>query len=367
MTGEMPGAGQRPPQAGLAGGRSGGSERPGRRPTVYQVAERAGVSIATVSRALRADSPVAPETRRRVMAAARELNWRPSRAAQMLAGNTHDAVAIVLPDLAGPYYAQVIAGFESEVVRQGSSVMVLATHARPAADQMVRDLASRIDGLVVMGQTIPDTTVSDLAQIGIVVILLARPALPGLVTVRSRNDAALELTRHLFSHGRRRLCFLGDPERSPDVRERWEGFVQAHRQEGLTPPAGPVPCQGLEAEPGYRAALEVFQSGAGPDGIVCANDEVASGVYRAAAETGRQIPDDVAVTGWDDVNLAAHLSPPLTTVHQPMRQLGATAARLLFERIEGRPVTSEVLDADLKIRESCGCHPGPGEFVRSET
>jgi LacI family transcriptional regulator len=331
-------------------------ERVGRRPTVYQVAERAGVSIATVSRALRADSPVAPETRRRVMAAARELNWRPSRAAQVLAGNTHDAVAIVLPDLAGPYYAQVIAGFESEVVRQGSSVMVLATHGRPAADQMVRDLAGRIDGLVVMDQTIPDATVGDLAEVGVAVILLARPELPGLVTVRSRNDAAMALTRHLFSHGRRRLCFLGDPERSPDIRERWQGFVRAHREAGLTPPPGPVPCQGFEAEHGYRAALEVFCGESRPDGIVCANDEVASGVYRAAAESGRRIPDDVAVTGWDDVNLAAHLSPPLTTVRQPMRQLGATAARLLFDRIEGRPVASEVLDAELTIRESCGGH-----------
>jgi LacI family transcriptional regulator len=324
---------------------------------VYQVAERAGVSIATVSRALREDSPVAPETRRRVMAAARELNWRPSRAAQILAGHTHDAVAIVLPDLAGPYYAQVIAGFESEVVRQGSSVMVLATHGRPAAEQMVRDLAGRIDGLVVMDQTIPDDTVEELAAAGVAVILLARPAIGGLVAVRSESAAAAAaLTRHLFSHGRRRLDFLGDPDCSPDVRERWSGFVRAYHSEGLPAPSEPVRFPGFEAEHGYRAALEVFRSGSPPDGIVCANDEVASGVYRAAAETRHRIPDDVAVTGWDDVNLAAHLSPPLTTVRQPMRQLGAAGARLLFDRIEGRPVDSVVLDTELVIRDSCGRH-----------
>ncbi|HEX6076346.1 MAG TPA: LacI family DNA-binding transcriptional regulator [Micromonosporaceae bacterium] len=342
---ETPGTGQRP------------ADPVRRRPTVYQVAARAGVSIATVSRALREDSPVAPETRRRVMAAARELNWRPSRAAQILAGNTHDAVAIVLPDLAGPYYAQVIAGFESEVVRQGSSVMVLATHGRPAADQMVRDLATRIDGLVIMDQTIPDLTVEDLAAAGVAVILLARPALGGLVAVRSESAAAAaSLTRHLFSHGRRRLGFLGDPAGSPDVQERWSGFVRAHTSEGLPPPAEPVRCPGFEAEHGYHAALEIFRTAGQPDGIVCANDEIASGVYRAAAETGRRIPDDVAVTGWDDVNLAAHLSPPLTTVRQQMRQLGATAARLLFDRIEHRSVASEVLDTELVFRQSCGCH-----------
>ncbi|HEX2417350.1 MAG TPA: LacI family DNA-binding transcriptional regulator [Micromonosporaceae bacterium] len=327
-----------------------------RRPTVYQVAERAGVSIATVSRALRQDSPVAPETRRRVMAAARELNWRPSRAAQILAGDTHDAVAIVLPDLAGPYYAQVIAGFESEVVRQGSSVMVLATHGRAAADQMVRDLAGRIDGLVIMDQTIPDRTVEELAASGVAVILLARPAIGGLIAIRSESvGAAASLTSHLFSHGRRRLCFLGDPDRSPDIAERWSGFVQAHIAEGLPAPAEPVRCPGFEAEHGYRAALEIFRGESPPDGIVCANDEVASGVYRAAAETGHRIPDDVAVTGWDDVNLAAHLSPPLTTVRQQMRQLGATAARLLFDRIARRHIASQVLDTELMRRESCGC------------
>ncbi len=329
-----------------------------RRPTVYQVAARAGVSIATVSRALREDSPVAPETRRRVMAAASALNWRPSRAAQALAGEPHDAVAIVFPDLAGPYYAQVIAGFESGVVRQGSSVMVLATHGRSSSEQMARDLAARVDGLVIMDQTIPDETVEEVAAAGVPVILLARPALPGLATVRSENfAAAISLTRHLFSHGLRRVHFLGDPARSPDVRERWSGFVQAHASEDLPLPAEPTRCPGFEPEHGYRAALGLFQTADDIDAIFCANDELASGVYRAAAETGRRIPDDVAVTGWDDVTLAAHLSPPLTTVRQPMRELGATAARMLFEQIEGRDIADTVLATDVVLRESCGCNP----------
>ncbi|GLY20300.1 LacI family DNA-binding transcriptional regulator [Micromonospora sp. NBRC 101691] len=338
-----------------AAGRADGPHR--RRPTVYQVAELAGVSIATVSRALRADEPVAPETRRRVLAAARTLNWWPSRAAQTLAGEKHDAVAIIMPDLAGPYYAQVVAGFESEVVGRDSVVMVMATHGRAASERLVRDLASRIDGLVVMGESVPEPTLQEMVT-QVPVVLLARPALPAVTTVVCENVQAAEtLTRHLFDHGRRRLRFVGDPEGTPDVRERWTGFVRAHTDAGVPLVGGPVECERLEAESGYRAGLEVLRDPE-VDAVFCANDELASGVYRAAAEVGRTVPGDLAVTGWDDVTLAAHLSPRLTTVRQPMRELGAAAARLLFDQIGGaRTPTTVQLDTEVVIRASCGC-PG---------
>ncbi|MGH3741240.1 MAG: LacI family DNA-binding transcriptional regulator [Micromonosporaceae bacterium] len=332
------------------------SEAAARRPNVYQVAARAGVSIATVSRALREGTPVSPQTRERVLAAAKELSWRPNQAAQALAGVSHNAVAIVFPDLAGPYYARVISGFESEVVRQGSAVMVLATHGRAASELMVRDLAVRVDGLVIMDQTIPDSTVAEIV-VETPVILLARPGFEAVGSVRSENvQAAVSVTRHLFGHGLRRLRFMGDPARTPDVRERWLGFVQAHAADDVPLPAEPLRCAGFEAEHGYQAALDVLQDSA-IDGIVCANDELASGVYRAAADTGRVIPDDLAVTGWDDVSLAEHVSPPLTTIRQQVGDLGATAARLLFDRMEAREAPDRVLPTELVVRESCGCRP----------
>ena len=329
---------------------------PRRRPTVYQVAERAGVSIATVSRALRDDPRVTASTRQRVLTAAEELNWWPSRAAQALAGEAHGAVAIVFPDLTGPYYAGVIAGFESEVVHRGSAVMVLATHGRSASEQLVRDLSTRIDGVVIMDQTIPDSTVEDVAA-DVSVIMLARPALPGVAAVHSENtNTAIALTRHLFGHGLRKLRFLGDLDLTPDVRQRWAGFVAAHVAEDLPAPTGPVPCGGFELENGYRAALELLEN-EDVDALVCANDELASGVYLAAAELGINVPTDLAVTGWDDIDIAGHLTPRLTTVRQPVRELGAAAARLLFERIASREVTDELIATEVVIRESCGCQP----------
>jgi LacI family transcriptional regulator len=341
------------PDNGATTGRPDGPNR--RRPTVYQVADLAGVSIATVSRALRPDEPVAPETRQRVLAAARALNWWPSRVAQTLAGEAHDAVAIVMPDLAGPYYAQVVAGFESEVVGRDSVVMVMATHGRAASERLVRDLASRIDGLVVMGESVPESILHELAA-QVPLVLLARPALPAVTTVVCENvEAAEALTRHLFDHGRRRLRFVGDPEGTPDVWERWTGFVRAHTEAGVPLVGGPLDCDRLEPESGYLAGLEVLRDPE-VDAVVCANDELASGVYRAAAEVGRSVGSDLAVTGWDDVTLAAHLSPRLTTVRQPMRRLGAAAGRLLFDQIGGaREPRNVQLDTELVIRASCGC------------
>ena len=190
------------------------------------------------------------------------------------------------------------------------------------------------------------------------VVLLARPSLPGVASVRTENaDSAHKLTRHVLGHARRRLRFLGDPDLSPDVRDRWLGFVRAHEDFEL-PAAEPLRAEGLAPEHGYDAALPVLVKG-GVDAIVCANDELASGVYRAAAEAGRSIPDEVAVTGWDDVNIALHLYPRLTTVRQPLRSLGATAGRLLFGQMESGAAQGEVLVTEMVIRESCGCEDVP--------
>ena len=331
-----------------------------RRPTVYQVADLAGVSIATVSRTLKNDGTVSAPTRRRVLDAMAELNWSPSRAAKALAGAvTHDMVAIVFPDLSGPYYANVIAGFETEVAGRGSAVLVLATHGREASEQMVRDFGSRTDGLVIMDQTIPDAAVADLAA-EVPVVLLARPGVSTVASVRTENtESARALTAHVLGHGRRALRFVGDPDLTPDVYERWTGFVLAHEDAGLAA-AEPVRANGLAPMHGHEIGLDLLRErdavgGGDFDALVCANDELASGVYRAAADLGVAIPEDIVVTGWDDVNIAQLLVPGLTTVRQPLRELGAAAGHCLFEQIETGAAHSTVLPTALVIRESCGC------------
>jgi LacI family transcriptional regulator len=326
------------------------------RPSVYEVAERAGVSIATVSRVLRGSAPVAPETRTRVLDAARELRWRPSRLARAFVEQAHGAVGIVFPDLGGPYYSRVIAGFEHEAVERKSAALILGTHGRDNAEELLLDLADRVDGLVVMGRTVSDEFVTTLDRPDMPVVLLARAPVGDIPAVRSASLASAEtLTQHVLDHGRDRVAFVGDPDLSPDVSERWRGVRRVLRRSGIETSNVVVPCGGFDVEHGYKAGLHVLAAAGRFDAVICANDEVASGVYRAAATAGRRVPDDVAITGWDDTAMAARLHPPLTTVRQPMRDLGRRAAALLFDRIDGTSASSVVLRTSVVVRESCGC------------
>ncbi|MDY7091032.1 MAG: LacI family DNA-binding transcriptional regulator [Actinomycetota bacterium] len=193
--------------------------------TIYQVAELAGVSIATVSRALRDSELVTPETRERVRAAAEQLRFTPSRPARSLAEGRHAANGIVFPDLVGPYYAEVVLGYEAAAAALGSSVLILATNGRRDPAAAVRELAGRVDGLAVMGRTVDDEVVTGIASTGLPVVLLARDPVDGVDTVRTGNtNTARALAEHLLGHGHRAITFLGDPSSSPDVAGRFSGI-----------------------------------------------------------------------------------------------------------------------------------------------
>jgi LacI family transcriptional regulator len=335
----------------LEAGMSGRERRP---VTIYEVADRAGVSIATVSRALRDSELVAPSTRRHVQRVAEELRFRPSRAGRALAEGQHAANGIVFPDLAGPYYAEVVLGYEEVVAELDRSVLILATQGRDNAAELVQELAGRVDGMAIMGRTVGDATVARIADTGLPLVLLARPPVGLVDTVTTDNEgSAHALTGHLLGHGYRRFAFLGDPTESPDVAGRFAGFASALADAGLEP-GEPVRCQ-FDVRSGHTAARDLL-SRRRPEALVCANDEVALGALRAADDLGLSVPDDLALTGWDDI-MAAHYAR-LTTVHQAMRELGATAARWLDERIAGRApgVRREVLPTRLVIRSSCGSH-----------
>ncbi|MGH8936575.1 MAG: LacI family DNA-binding transcriptional regulator [Acidimicrobiia bacterium] len=328
-------------------------------PTIYHVAERAGVSLATVSRVNRGTTPVTPETRLRVLRAIEELRYTPSRLGRSLAEGRHDATGIVFPDMSGPYYSEVILGYEEAATAAGHSVLILATHGRPGARHLVLDLAARVDGMVLMGRTVDDELVAHLEERGTPAVLLARPPVGTADVVRSGNRRSAEaITGHLLGHGRRSLAFVGDPNASPDAHARWKGFLAAHRRLAVPIPRSPVRCSYREHE-GRAAVAELLAAANPPDGLVCANDEIALGAYTAAREAELEVGVHLAVSGWDDILAARLITPPLTTVRQPMRQLGSTAARLLIERIENprREARRVVLPTTPVIRASCGCHP----------
>ena len=324
--------------------------------TIRDVAAHAGVSIATVSRVMRGTAPVAPETRRRVLATVNDLRFTPSSLGRLLAEGRHAANGIVFPDLSGPYYAEVILGYEEVAGELGQSVLILSTHGRADAADMVLDLAGRVDGLVILGRTVSDDVVANVAARGVPLVLLARPATDGVDSVQAENtDSASGLTRHLLDHGARRVVFLGDADHSPDAFERWTGMGRALSQAGLAVEE-PV-AAGFSEDAGRRVAPDLVANGL-PDAVICANDELAMGLITGLYAFGIDVPADTAVTGWDDVMAARYCG--LTTVRQPMRELGARAAHALDARIRGDdgPARHEVLSTHLVVRDSCGHHPG---------
>lgn len=328
--------------------------------TIRDVARRAGVSIATVSRVMRDSTDVRPDTRDRVRAAAAELRFTPSQLGRQLAERRHAANGIVFPDLSGPYYAEVVLGYEAVAAELRRSVLILSTHGRAHPEAAVREMAGRCDGLVVLTRTVPDQVVEELAADGARIVLVARPPVggdaAGGVTVDSVNaenrDAALALARHLLEQGCRRIAFVGDPDVSPDVEERWRGVEDVVRESGTDAVVELVAVDALRESVGAQVAAEAVGSGDLPEDFVCANDELALGLLGELRRAGVDVPGQVRVTGWDDVMAARYAG--LTTVRQPMRELGATAARLLDEQISGlrtRP-RHELLPTELVVRDS---------------
>jgi len=325
------------------------------RPNIYAVAERAGVSIATVSRVQNAKDRVAPETRDRVLRAIEELRYWPNATGRALAQQRQDASGIVFRDLSGPYFSELITGCEQRVAAAGQSLLILATHGSERAAELIFDLVGRVDGLIVLGFTVDDDVVRDLDRLGIPLVLLARKPVDDVPAVRSENvEAAVRVTNHLFGCGHDVITFLGDPDGGSDFAERWQGFVEAHRRAGRPAPEAPVAVGSDEPE-GRAAAARLLGAPGRAGAFMCASDQIALGVLAAAQEAGVRVPDDLAVTGWDDIEVARYVAPALTTVRQPTRLLGARAAELLFERIErGSTPSSEVLSTELVVRASCG-------------
>ncbi|MEO6019741.1 MAG: LacI family DNA-binding transcriptional regulator [Knoellia sp.] len=330
-------------------------ERPEMAATIYAVADRAKVSIATVSRVLAGSTGVTENTRRRVVAAVDDLDYLPSGAARSLAARRHHTLGLVLPELRGPYYAELLAGFETRASELRQGVMLVIAEDTRTSGQAVRSLATRVDGFAVLGVD-PDELKAGTKK----VVLIAGDDRPDVEVIATENlDSSRRLTNHLLGHGRSRLLFVGDPGAAQDVRARYEGFVAAHRAAGLEP-ADPVLTRFRESD-GHDVAERIIHGDLHADALVCGNDELALAIIAGLIRAGVEVPDDIAVVGWDDVMTARYVRPGLTTVRQPVRDVGALAADRLHLLVMGaaRERQRHVLPTEVIIRGTCGCPENP--------
>jgi len=325
--------------------------------TIYAVADHARVSIATVSRVLQGSTLVTESTRQRVLDAVRELDYLPSGAARSLAERRHHTLGLVLPELGGPYYAELLAGFETRAAELRQGVMLVIAGAE--GGDAIHSLATRVDGIAFLGVDVERVT-----RTAKKVVLIAGDARPDVEVISTENlEGARRLTEHLFAHGHDRLLFVGDPGAAHDVRERYEGFVLAHLDRGLQA-REPVLAPFRESD-GQVVAERIIDGDLEADALVCGNDELALAIMARLLRAGVDVPVDIAVVGWDDVMTARYVRPGLTTVRQPVREVGALAADRLFHLVSGTANATEqhVLPTEVVIRGSCGCPEpatGPG-------
>lgn len=335
-------------------------------PTIRDVARAAGVHVSTVSRALdpRRGSGVSAQVLESVSQAARQLGYRPNRAAAALrTGRTH-TIGVLVPDITNPVFPPILQGIEACAAARGFFVLVANVAGSALAQPIVERMVGQgVDGIVLATATRGDPLVELVRKLGLHAVMVNRADESGrMPSVVSDDALAMKLAvNHLLDTGCRRIAHLAGPQNLPTGVGRLRGFEQALRERRVKA-AGVVECDSYSRDAGRDAMAQLLAtSRIRPDAVVCCNDLVALGAYNAIAQAGLQIPGDICVTGHNDMPLVDMVAPPLTTIRLPHRELGWRAAELLFESIDGRQLSAVtvVLRPELVVRGSTHCAP-PG-------
>jgi LacI family transcriptional regulator len=336
--------------------------------TVYDVARMAGVSTATVSRVMGDSHLVQPETRQRVQAVIEALGFVPDATAQGLSRRRKDIIGFVGLERGGAeidieresllFVDKIVHAAEAVLRDTEYSLLLTFGSSGQAFERRVRALSGKVDGLLVAEEVMAVADLRRLAGRIPVAVIAGRPDETELDVVLVDNAGGITaLVAHLAGeHGYRRLCFVTGPPDAPDARERQAAFENA-----VLASPGCVIDQVVHGDfseaSGTEAARALLARGALPQAVVCANDQMAIGALREFQRAGVAVPADVALTGFDDVYPSRLVDPPLTTVSQPLRDLGVRATQRLLARIENRalPPETSVLPTRVMIRASCGC------------
>jgi LacI family transcriptional regulator len=299
--------------------------------TIRDVARRAAVSVASVSRALNGTGNVRPETQARVRAAAEALGYVPHAGARSLSLSRTHAIGVILPDLHGEFFSEVIRGLDAEASSRGYHLLLSNMHGEhDHAAQALRVMRGRVDGLVVMAPHVDLDAIAAWLPASLPVVTINTPVASGVAALRVDNrGGAAAIARHLIAIGRQHIVHVAGPAWNSDARQRLQGLREAL---GSSANLLVVPGDFTEAS-GERAVAELLQGGRPFDAIFAANDAMALGVLKALGHAGLTVPGDVAVAGFDDVPLARYLS--LTTVRVHMVDIGARAAARLADALDG--------------------------------
>ncbi|NSC20247.1 LacI family transcriptional regulator [Streptomyces albus subsp. chlorinus] len=311
-------------------------------PTLEQVAARAGVGRGTASRVINGSPRVSERTRAAVQAAVAELGYVPNRAARALAAGSMDAVALVVPEqenrlFAEPYFSEILRGVSTQLAETDMQLLLTLLHDERSRERFTQYAAAhRVDGVLMVSVHGDDPLPDLLREVGMPAVISGRRSHAEHVPyVDSDNFLGAQLAvEHLIGRGRRQVATITGPLDMYGARCRLDGYHEALRaagRQGARPGERLVVEGDFTEEGGHRAMCALLEREPGVDAVFCASDVMAAGARLALREAGREVPGDVALVGFDDSAVARHMDPPLTTVRQPIEEMGRAMVRMLLE------------------------------------
>ena len=326
--------------------------------TIHDIAHAAGVSTATVSRVINGSAGVKSDKAERVQSVIERLGYKPNPFARSLLGQGSKAIGVLVPQLEDEFYGKIVTGLERRLRTEGLHVMVSLGHNDPndERDALETFRARQVDGLILLANRLPDAALLELNETHVPVVLVNR-FLPELAPHCVRLDnvrGGYKATEHLISLGHTRIAHITGSLERPGSRERLEGYRAALRDAGLERDDALV-VEGDFSEDGGLVATERVLKRTNFSAIFAASDRLALGALVALREAGLEVPREVSLIGYDDRSVARFTSPPLSTMHYPMLEMGAQAADHLIALLRGEtPPPLPLLEPALVVRSSSG-------------
>jgi LacI family transcriptional regulator len=327
--------------------------------TIRDVAKRARVSIATVSRVTNSNPhKVNDETRSKILKAVKELDYRPNALAQGLIMKKSMTIGVIIPDISNPYYAEIVRGIQDGAEGVGYAVVLQNTDRKKEriikCIQVLRD--KQADGIIFSGGRIHgDEILSSLDEIAGRVVVIGRHEVDTPAVNVDNAGGAVQAVRHLIDLGHEKVGFISGPKTSTSIIDRFQGYKGSLEQNGRRYEKNWVKQGNLTPESGYQAAKEILNLKTRPTAILACNDLMAFGAVHAAKSLGLGVPEDLSVIGFDNIPLSSYFDPPLTTVEIPMYTVGMAAMQMLADLLAGRDVERlRLFKTNLLVRKSTG-------------
>lgn len=327
--------------------------------TIQDVAKAAGVSTATVSRILNKSPNVMPQTREKVIAVIREMNYNPNRLAQQFRTQETGNILVLVPELENTFYHEILSGIEGVAEAKGYHVLIAEIHNnRKLEEHFFESLKQKqVDGIITFSAKITPERLEAISKQFPVVVACRYYEGMRLSNVTIDNEKACrDMTNYLLNLGHLRICCLAGNTDILLYQDRLNGYLKALRERGIEAEPDLI-CEGpASIQGGYDAIERLANAGAQYTAVVACGDTLAIGAIKALRDIGREVPADVAVTGFDDIELSSLYSPTLTTVRQPKREIGVRSMEKLIDLMEGKRLANrqDVLSYELVIRESTG-------------